>query len=233
MRVGSQHQDLGNLLRYHATQRHQRFAQQFEGTRSFPEIQKRGGDTFTRSDTGTHGAHHLRSQAPNLHGSTYNTPRGALSAHQVETMKAKESASQGIPLDQGLAPSDPAPTSGETQSTTPRTYSQTDIENLLKIFGAVKGDESFDDTMDMNADGKIDVDDLNQMLSNSSPAEPQPAEARPTTYTQDDINNLQEIFGAVQGDEAFDGSMDMNGDGKIDVDDLNHMLSNIEESDEG
>ena len=77
------------------------------------------------------------------------------------------------------------------------------------------------------------MDDLNHVLSNLAAEEPAPAESEPVTYTQNDIDNLLKVFGSVDGDDAFDTSMDMNGDGKIDVDDLNHMLSNFEEPSEG
>ena len=229
MRVGSQNHHLGNLLKYHATQRQQQFAQQFEGTRNFQDSLKRGADTFTRSAAHAEGAHHLRSNAHKLQGSTFDTPRGGLTPEQAERLKAKVGEEAGTAVNQNLAPA--TPESGDTQTSAPTTYTQGDIDALLKVFGSVQGDEAFDETMDMNADGKIDADDLNHMLSNL--AQPEPAESEPVTYTQADVENLMKIFGSVAGDDAFDGSMDMNNDGKIDVDDLNHVLSNIEEPEEG
>lgn len=211
MKVGT-HQNLGALLAYHASQRQQRFAQQFEGNRQFPNIQTRGVDTFTRAAASLTGAQGLRSSAPNV---------------QSEALKAKFARS----VDDAVSAS--APGSSETsqaQSSEPRTYSQADVDNLLKVFGAVEGDDAYDPAMDMNTDGKIGVEDLNSMLSNMASQEPEPAQNEPVTYSTDDVNNLVEIMGSVEGDDAFDAAMDMNADGKIDVDDLNYMLAHADES---
>lgn len=227
MKIGT-HQNLGSLLSYHASQRQQRFTQPAEGaTRQFTNIQARGVDTFTRAEAAVN-AQGLRPEASKLQGAGNTTPRSELGSYQTQVMKTKHAESQGRTVSQTLAQPE---TTSEAQSSEPRTYSQNDIEQLMKVFGAVQGDEGFDPSMDMNTDGKIDVDDLNAMLSNATSAEPQPAQDEPITYTGEDINNLTEIMGAVEGDDAFDAAMDMNADGKIDIDDLNYMLSNAEEPD--
>lgn len=170
MKVGNQ-QSIGSLLAYHASQRQQRLFQQIEGTRQFtPAAPARNADTFTRSQAQTPGAQGLRSDAPFVPRAQQQAPRVELTSYQTEVLKAKTQQ-----LNQNAAEAtafQPAESPEDAASTAP-TYTQADVDELLKQFGMTDADEGFDAAMDMNADGRIDVDDLNHMLSNF--AEPEEA----------------------------------------------------------
>lgn len=230
MRVGNQ-QPIANLLAYHASQRQQRVFENI-GDRAAEFGAKRvaaSTDTFTRTSQRISGptAQTLRTDGPD---STKTTDRTALTALLEKAAQSKAPGAK-LPTIADQIASIAGAGQPETAQVTAPTYTQADIDDLLKLWGTVHGDDSFDPTKDMNSDGKIDVDDLNHMLSNLAEADPEPV-ASPT-YTQDDVDHLLRMWGTAQGDEGFDESMDMNADGKIDVDDLNHMLSNFEEPDAG
>lgn len=227
MRVGNQ-PPIANLLAYHASQRQQRVFQNL-GDRAAEFGAKRSAgatDTFTRTPQRISGpsAQTLRTEAPNPTRAADRTASSGLTSLLEKAAQTTKSATIADQLASVAGAGQP-----EAAQAAAPTYTQGDIDDLLKLWGTAEGDDSFDPTKDMNADGKIDVDDLNHMLSNF--AEPEPV-ASPT-YTQDDVDHLLRMWGTAQGDEGFDDSMDMNADGKIDVDDLNHMLSNFEEPDAG
>ncbi len=229
MRVGNQ-PPIANLLAYHASQRQQRVFQNL-GDRAAEFGAKRTAgatDTFSRSTQRISGtsAQTLRSEAPNPTRAADRTTSPGLTSLLEKAAQSTKSASIADQLASAAGAGQP-----ETAQATAPTYSQGDIEDLLKLWGTVEGDDSFDPTKDMNADGKIDADDLNHMLANF--AEPEPEPVASPTYTQDDVDHLLRMWGTAKGDEEFDEAMDMNADGKIDADDLNHMLSNFEEPDAG
>ncbi len=229
MRVGNQ-PPIANLLAYHASQRQQRVFQNL-GDRAAEFGAKRGTgatDTFTRTSQRSSGqsAQTLRSEAPNPTRAADRTTSLGLTSLLEKAAQSSKSASIADQLASAASVGQP-----ETAQAAAPTYSQGDIEDLLKLWGTVEGDDSFDPTKDMNADGKIDADDLNHMLANF--AEPEPEPVASPTYTQDDVDHLLRMWGTAKGDEGFDEAMDMNADGKIDADDLNHMLSNFEEPDAG
>lgn len=147
---------------------------------------------------------------------------------------------------------------------TQRVFTQTDVDSILKIYGASEGQSGFDASFDFNNDGKIDFSDLNFVLSNvasappgitpppgdkpqsgltadheatnpvnpeapantSSPAQQAPAGAQPR-YTPDDLTGLINTFGKRDGDQGFNPAFDLDGDGKVDFNDLNSLLSNL------
>lgn len=100
-------------------------------------------------------------------------------------------------------------------------FSRADLDKLLAAYGSVAGDERYTETYDLNADGRIDFEDLNSLLSQIR--ENEPADA--PSFTQDDLDGLLASFGASQADERFNASYDLNGDGRVDFDDLNSMLT--------
>lgn len=58
-------------------------------------------------------------------------------------------------------------------------------------------------------------------------AEQEASEAASRTFTRDDINRIQSIFGARTGDERFDAGLDANGDGVINGVDLARVLNGL------
>jgi len=124
MRVGS-NSDIGKLLAYQASQRQQRFSNQFQGTRNFPDALKRGEDTFSRTTRGLHDssrAHHLRSEAHELHGRTLGDDRSALSPQQIERLKAKVAEAINPSVDAALTPTTPETPS--TENSAPPVYTR-------------------------------------------------------------------------------------------------------------
>ncbi len=84
-------------------------------------------------------------------------------------------------------------------------FTQSDIDNLMKIFGFTSDDSEFIADYDLDGNRTIDLQDLNQMLAQIG--EPQPAGAGdPETFTQTDIDLLMEAFGAQAGDENYSDS---------------------------
>lgn len=117
-------------------------------------------------------------------------------------------------------------TPGEPQVAESVQFTQSDIDNLMKIFGYTSDDNEFIAEYDLDGNGTIDLQDLNQMLAQIG--EPQPAGAGdPETFTQADVDLLMEAFGAQAGDENYSDALDLDGDGVIGLQDLNTMLANL------
>lgn len=98
-------------------------------------------------------------------------------------------------------------------------FTQEDLDLLLDSFGAQVGDDSYSEALDLDGDGIIGLPDLNLMLANFSQPE------TPQTFTQSHLDQLTEAFGSVSGDENFVAELDLNGDGTLDLSDLNQMLA--------
>lgn len=105
-----------------------------------------------------------------------------------------------------------------------------DLEALVTIFGSKAGDENFDEAYDYDGDGAIGPNDLFALLSqlDVNPGGGDSAEPTTTTgYSQSDLDALRAAFGSRAGDEGFSEASDLNGDGKIDPDDLFEMLARM------
>lgn len=103
----------------------------------------------------------------------------------------------------------------------PAQYTQEDLDLLHAAFGAQVGDENYSDALDLDGDGIIGLDDLNLMLTNLSQS---PEAQNPTPST---VDQLIAAFGTSQGDDAFVAELDLNGDGTLNLDDLNALLSTL------
>lgn len=100
-------------------------------------------------------------------------------------------------------------------------FTRADLDKLLESYGSVAGDDRYNETYDLNADGRIDFEDLNSLLSQIR----EPAASDAPSFTEKDLDGLLASFGATQADERFNGAYDLNGDGRVDFDDLNSMLT--------
>ncbi|MFG0294026.1 MAG: hypothetical protein ACF8MJ_12850 [Phycisphaerales bacterium JB050] len=100
-------------------------------------------------------------------------------------------------------------------------FTQDDVDLLLESFGAQVGDENYSEALDLDGDGIIGLEDLNAMLANLS------AQAQPGTYSQSHIDQLTAAFGASTGDDNFVAELDLNGDGTLNLADLNAMLASM------
>jgi len=105
-------------------------------------------------------------------------------------------------------------------------FTQDDIQTLLKLFGTSVGDDGFLAQFDLDGNGTIDLDDLDAMLNHIAQGQ-QAASTPQSQFTQADIDLLLAAFGAQVGDEAYDEALDLNGDGIIGLDDLDMMLANF------
>jgi Ca2+-binding EF-hand superfamily protein len=100
-------------------------------------------------------------------------------------------------------------------------FTQQDLDLLLEAFGAQIGDELFNPALDLDGDGIIGLADLNLMLANFTQPE------TPEGFTQAHIDQLMSVMGAGKGDENFIAQLDLNGDGTLDLSDLNLLLAAI------
>lgn len=105
-------------------------------------------------------------------------------------------------------------------------FTQNDVDNLLKIFGAGAGDSEFISQYDLDGSGTIDLQDLNAMLAQIG-TPPAAESGAPDGFTQDDIDLLLEAFGSQPGDDAYNEALDLDGDGVIGLQDLNTMLASM------
>ena len=161
--------------------------------------QTRGADRFEKT---------LQAQAPQV---TYSADvsRQPSTTNLAPSQQTQDSSGQGAP---------------ETAEVVQ--FTQSDVDNLLKLFGSISGDSDFLAEYDLDGSGTIDLADLNAMLAQLG--EPQSEEvSTPETFTQSDIDLLMESFGAQTGDEAYSDALDLDGDGIIGLQDLNTMLANL------
>lgn len=101
-------------------------------------------------------------------------------------------------------------------------FTQADIDLLLEAFGAQIGDDAYDESLDLDGDGMIGLDDLDTMLVNLS--QPQDAPENPAGST---LDQLTAAFGLNEGDDGFVAELDLNGDGTIDLNDLDELLRSM------
>jgi len=96
-------------------------------------------------------------------------------------------------------------------------FDQSDLQGLVDSFGAQSGDDRFRSEYDLNSDGRIDNDDLHEMLGRyDGPADF--AELAPH------LARLRDAWGAQAGQEAYRSEYDFNDDGLIDGADLGRLL---------
>jgi len=110
----------------------------------------------------------------------------------------------------------------DTVSTPPNQFTQADIDLLMEAFGAQIGDEAYNEALDLDGDGIIGLNDLNLMLLNLS--ETQSAPENPAVSA---VDLLTAAFGLNKGDEGYIAELDLNGDGTIDLNDLNELLISL------
>jgi len=100
------------------------------------------------------------------------------------------------------------------------------IDALKAAFGAKQGEDGYQAEYDIDGNGVIDLKDLLAKLSevkqSSAATEPEP------TYTGADLDALLAAFGSKSGDEGFDASADLDGDGVVGLPDLLAMLKQME-----
>lgn len=130
-------------------------------------------------------------------------------AHRAAAVATSNLASKLAPVPAELGTTDP------DAEPAVKSFSPDDINALIESFGLKSGEDSFNIAFDLNGDGVIDSQDLNQALANATPAEP----------TQ--LEQVQGAFGLARGDEGFNQDLDLNKDGVIDSQDLNEALANI------
>lgn len=116
----------------------------------------------------------------------------------------------------------------ESQTAESVQFTQSDIDNLMKLFGSTEGDGNFMSQYDLDGSGTIDLQDLNAMLAQINSV-PEAEEAGPAAFTQEDLDLLLDAFGAQVGDDSYSEALDIDGDGMIGLADLNLMLANFSE----
>lgn len=106
----------------------------------------------------------------------------------------------------------------------PARYTSADLEGLLKAFGTSEGQSGYDVKHDRTGDGRIDVNDLLEVLSGYDENAPVPAAAR---SAEQSLEALTRAFGLSSGDEGFDQASDIDGNGTIDANDLLSLLHTV------
>lgn len=89
------------------------------------------------------------------------------------------------------------------------------LQRMREAFFSVEGDESFDASVDLNGDGAVNHADLGMLrerLMEAAASERPPADGL--------RERIREAFFAVEGEDHFDASVDLNGDGVVNYGDL-------------
>lgn len=110
-------------------------------------------------------------------------------------------------------------------SAAPPAFTLKDVELLKGAFGSAAGDDRFNAAYDLDGNGAINTQDLVSLLGRIAPEEA-PA-ATPATFTQKDIEQLKNAFGAATGDDRFSAAYDLDGNGTINTLDLVKFLGRI------